>query len=386
MPSLSVELPAYVITKDRKAGTVFYFQVPKRQRPLGWPGTHRLPLEHSKRTGLGDAAELAAVTADAASLYRRMQAELSGEPEKARLHTLPWLVKSFEKHLETKPRKGKRKGIAKSTARQYAWAARQLIEWSKESGHPHVRAITRPAVLQFLDTMMDKPTKRLHVAGYLRQLMFHAMDKGVRLDNPAIKLGLETPDAHVHIWTGEETETMIAAADEMGIEGIATAIAIAHDEGPRPGDIRKFMRPRDYTPNEGAFRYFQNKTNGWVVSPAGQRVFERLRQQPHTQLMLVINHRTSKKYNERVFARDFDRVREKTGFVHLQFRHLRHTFCVNGKRAGLDEFEIASKTGHSSKSVRDMLAQHYLPHDSVVATKATAKLEDYRRKLSGAAG
>lgn len=70
-----------------------------------------------------------------------------------------------------------------------------------------------------------------------------------------------------------------------------------------------------------------------------------------------------------------DRLRKATGLHHLQFRHLRHTFVVNAKRAGLDAFEIASKTGHSPKGVEDMLRRHYLPHDSIVAANATRKME-----------
>ncbi|HEY1630842.1 MAG TPA: hypothetical protein VGF56_05970 [Rhizomicrobium sp.] len=376
LPSTTVKLPPYVVLQRRGDGrTAFYFQVPKRLRPDGWSGAYRLPLDHMKRTGAGDAAELAAVTADADTFLRRLKAERSGQPEHYRLYTLPWLIQSFDQKMKTKER-------APRTLTGYAYAARQVEAWSQESGHPHVRLITRPAVLQFLSTMDATPIKRRFVASYLRSLMTHAMDKGLRTDNPAIRLGLETPEAKVHIWSDAELQTMLTAADELGLEGVATAMQIAHDEGPRPGDILGFQKHRDFNVRDWTFRYFQNKTGGWVVSPAGRRVRERLAQQPDTQLMLVINPRTMKRYNERVFTRDFDRLRTKTGLTELNFRHLRHTFVVKCKRAGLDEFEIASKTGHSAKSVRDMLARHYLPHDSEVATNATAKIEAYReRKL-----
>lgn len=377
VPSLKINLPTYTIAVARRSGTAFYFQIPARLRPKGWAATYRLPLSSDQRTGVADAAEVAAVTDDAKTLYQRLKSERAKAPDYVRAHTLPWLIQSFEHVM-------KAKGRARGTMRAYAYAARQVSAWAKKSGDPHVRLITRPSVLSFLATMDATPLKRHHVASFLRSLMTHAMDKGLRTDNPCLRLGLETPAAKVHIWTETETKTMVAKADELGLEGIGTAIMISHDEGPRPGDILKFQRHREYAPREGALRYHQGKTDGWVTSPVSQRLRERLAKQPETQLLLVINPRTKRIYNERVFARDFRRVTKACDMGHLDFRHLRHTFVVNAKRAGLDEFEIGSKTGHSAKSVRDMLGRHYLPHDSEVATNATAKIEAYRkRKLDG---
>jgi site-specific recombinase XerD len=391
MPSLEIELPPYVVPKRRGGDVVFYFQVPARLRPEGWPGALRLPLDASKRSGRGDAAELAAVVADGENLYRRLQGERSGLPAAARLHTLPWLIQSFEHHLKTTPRE---KPISQSTLDDYAYFGRVVIEWSAESGHPHVKTISRPAALEFLATMNDTPTKRKHVAGYLRQLMYHAMDKGVRPDNPFVKIKTETPKAKVHIWDDAELDKMVTTADELQLGAIATAMLIAHDEGPRPCDVLAFERKAEtvsgradlkterghYTPADGCFRYFQKKTDGWVVSPAGQRVRDRLARQPALQRPLVMNAHTLKAYNERVFLRDFHRVKEAAELPHLQFRHLRHTFCVKAKRAGLDAISIASKTGHDPKSVEDMLRKYYLPHDSEVAMNATAQLEAHRNR------
>jgi integrase len=382
VPSLTVELPKYVVRKDRADGSAFYFQVPRRLRPEGWPGAYRIPLAKEKRTGRADAAELATVTADAEDLYNRMKGEKEGSPDTTRLNTLPWLIASYEAKL-----KRRKKPPSPRTWRQYAYAAKQIKEWSAISGHPDVRQITRTAILEFVATMDATPTNRNHVAGYLHRLMKHACHLEIRETNPCVELELETPEAQVHIWEETEFETIMGAADaDPYLVEVGTAVLIAYLEGPRPGDIQKFQRGKQYSPKDGALRYFQSKTkdnphtNGWVTTPVNPRVRKRLAAQPATQLMLVVNKRTGKQYNERVFQRDFDRLREATGLHHLQFRHLRHTFVVNCKRAGLDAFEIASKTGHSQKSVEDMLRKHYLPHDSEVAANATRKIEEYRQR------
>lgn len=394
MPSLSVELPPYVVTKNRGGGVVFYFQVPARLRPDGWPGALRLPLDHLQRTGKADAAELAAVVADGETLYQRLEAERDGQPAALRLHTLPWLIQGFEHHLRDTPRE---RPIGKKTLRQYRHLGAVVTEWAMASGNPHVKTITRPAAIEFLATMNSTPTKRKHVSGYMRQLMFFAMDKGLRTDNPFVRLKTEVPKAFVHIWTDAELDKMVKTAEELQLGAIATAMLIAHDEGPRPCDVLAFERKAEvisgradqqterghYTPSDGCFRYFQKKTEGWVVSPAGQRVRDRLAWQPELQRPLVMNAHTFKAYNERVFLRDFHRVKAAAGLDHLQFRHLRHTFVVKAKRAKLDSHSIAAKTGHSEKSVDDMLRKHYLPHDSEVASAATAQLEAWRAAKAG---
>src|SRR4051812_12539784 len=285
--SPNAKSPMYVVEKPRGDQLAFYFQVPKRSRPEGWPGAIRLPIDSLKRSGRGDAAERNAVAKDAKSLYERLTKERTGESMGHPPGSVPWLIQSFEQSLKTKPRGGRKGPIAQRTLKAYAYAARQVTEWSKEAGHPDVTLITRPAILEFLSTMNANPSKRKFMASYLRTLMFHAMDKGLRTENPAVKLGVEAPDAHVHIWTDDELDQMVAAAEEMHLEQVATAMLIAHDEGPRPVDVLAFQRFRDYTPRDGAFRYFQHKTRDWVVSPAGRRVRERLARQPSEQLMLV---------------------------------------------------------------------------------------------------
>src|SRR4051812_13894213 len=90
MPSLTVALPPYVVTKVRGGVTVFYFQVPRRLRPEGWAGAYRLPMDANKRTGICDGVELAAVVADGEALYERLTGERAGAPTLARLNTLPW--------------------------------------------------------------------------------------------------------------------------------------------------------------------------------------------------------------------------------------------------------------------------------------------------------
>jgi hypothetical protein len=93
-----------------------------------------------------------------------------------------------------------------------------------------------------------------------------------------------------------------------------------------------------------------------VVSPAGKRVRDRLAQQPELQRMLVMNANTRKRaYNERVFLRDFHTVKAAAGIADLQFRHLRHTFVVEAKRARPRQPRHSVQDRTQRKVVDDML-------------------------------
>ena len=62
----------------------------------------------------------------------------------------------------------------------------------------------------------------------------------------------------------------------------------------------------------------------------------------------------------------------------LTFHDLRGTAVVTLARAGCNEVEIYSITGHKPGDVRAILTAHYLPRDAEVASNAIAKLNPYR--------
>ena len=58
---------------------------------------------------------------------------------------------------------------------------------------------------------------------------------------------------------------------------------------------------------------------------------------------------------------------------------LRGTAVVTMARAGCNEVEIYSLTGHKPSDVRAILTAHYLPQDAEVAGNAIAKLNRYKK-------
>lgn len=371
MPLLSVKLPAYTVAKKRRDGTVaFYFQVPARLRPEGWAGGYRLPSDPLKRTGLADAAEIAAVTKDAEAFLARLGGERAGIPQSARHGTLPWLITSYETC-------DKFKGCKPRTQRTYRYAARVVATFSAEGGHPAIIRITQPHVLGFLATMDAQPRKRNQIASYLSIIMSHAVRLGLLTSNPAKDLDLRAAPRRkkVHIWSDEDLADKMLAARVNGRASVALAILIAHDQGFRPTDTLRLQKGRDYDTKTGRFKFRCSKTGEWAECDATMRVRAAIEATPAEQLVLVVNEETGKVYNERVFNRHFNIARGED--THLWFRELRHTHVVKARRAGLTSDEIAGRTAHSPRSVDKILEEFYSPHDTEVIQRGAAKFEAY---------
>ena len=73
----------------------------------------------------------------------------------------------------------------------------------------------------------------------------------------------------------------------------------------------------------------------------------------------------------------------RAGIRGLTFHDLRGTAVVTLARAGCNEVEIYSITGHKPSDVQAILTAHYLPRDAEVADNAIAKLNRYTGDQTG---
>ena len=74
------------------------------------------------------------------------------------------------------------------------------------------------------------------------------------------------------------------------------------------------------------------------------------------------------------------KVTMRAGLRGLTFHDLRGTAVVTLARAGCNEVEIYSITGHKPSDVQAILTAHYLPRDAEVAGNAIAKLNGYKAR------
>jgi integrase len=85
-----------------------------------------------------------------------------------------------------------------------------------------------------------------------------------------------------------------------------------------------------------------------------------------------------KPWSESGFQGAWGNATMRAGIRGLTFHDLRGTAVVTLARAGCNEVEIYSITGHKPGDVQAILTTHYLPRDAEVAGNAIAKLNAYK--------
>ena len=174
MGKIDIALPRYVVAKRRGEQWAFYFQLPKRLQPEGWPsGTIRLKDEHG--VAIDDPTAAVVRGRELNAMLDRARAQIAAGPIEG---TLPWLISEYQ-HSDNYRSK------AEQTRYQYDLLARMMIAWSKEKNHPLVGRLTVPSALKFLARFDDRPTYRMRAAAFGSILWNFGRRRGVVPRGPA---------------------------------------------------------------------------------------------------------------------------------------------------------------------------------------------------------
>lgn len=323
-------------------------------RPDTWPRTIRLN------------DEIGEMFRQAEDLNMRLKAEQGGAPAAAHLKgSFPWLLQKYNQS----PRY---KDLSPRTKILYDWCAREVIQWSKEAGHPHIKNVTRPTVFNFLEEFNDKPTKKKKIYVFIRVLLGFACDIGEIETNPALSMRVKEAEVTVHIWTDAEIAAIVAKADELDYKSIGTAVLLAAETGQRQGDVLSLRYGQDY--KDGRFMFRQSKTKEIMSFNATILLKSRL---TDAEEGLIVPTKSGGRFMQRNFFRGFKAARKAAGLGHCKFQTLRHTAIVRLARAGCTHSEIAAISGHTEASVASIL-RRYLPRDTEIADNAISKVEKKR--------
>lgn len=369
MPSVKLELGRYVTLRPRKDGTVrVLMEVPPRLRPSGWSAAIPLPIEGARTGDLSDLGEIDRIRTDAKRLYDRLlQARAGTTAPETHRHDLPTLNRAWQQSQHFKAKKPR-------TQKGYAYHASLIEDWSAATGHKPISGLGREAIEKYLALYDDRPTTRRHVKIVLKMLLDHAVAMGWRTDNPAERIKVAAPKTSVQIW---ERHDVMAGAWACVMAGQSPAAALMLTEweiGQRLTDARMFRWGAEYQPEDGAFRFWQEKTQSYVTIPVSDALRGLLGavRDPDS-LYLFVDRKTGKPFAEQRLGHVWAAIRLEAGLGRrLQIRTLRHSCVVQLARAGCTVPEIAAITGHSPFSVEQILAK-YLPRDNEVAWNAQVK-------------
>lgn len=374
MAKIDCHLPPHCQVRLRRAYADVYFAVHPKNRPSGWPATINLG-----RTDRMSVQEIMQKAQEVFHEFEEFRAKAAGVCLNGRAGSLPDIILRYKNGpLWT--------DLSARTRKDYAFYLEELRQWSGKNNHPNIAHLSPPVVVRYLNGFEDTPVKQARMRSILRILCSVAVMEGFLSRNPIdgnIRLKRRAKKKRpITLWSQNEMDSFIAAAEQAGFGSIGTAALIAFETGQRRGDVLKLQKPRDY--KDGRFIFSQNKTGKTVSIRTTAQLCARLDALPDDQLMLVRHENTGRAWQESVFCHKFREIADTAGLKQHIFMHLRHSAVANLERAGNTIPLIASVTGHSRQTVQEILDRHYgVDRDEEMADQAISNLEEYRQRKTG---
>jgi len=265
-------------------------------------------------------------------------------------------------------------GISERTRCDYT---KQIKRIERAFGDFPIKALDDPkARAVFLDWRDELARTSLRQADYayqtLARILSWSLKRGLITHNPCAEGGRLYRGTRVDkIWPDADVARFLETAPPH----LRLAMMLAINTGQRQGDLLKLP----WSAYDGKIiRVRQRKTAAYVPIPVADELREALDTVPKRSPLMLVNM-DGKPWSESGFQGAWGKATARAGTKGLTFHDLRGTAVVTLARAGCNEVEIYSITGHKPGDVQAILTAHYLPRDSEVATNAIAKLNVYKQ-------
>lgn len=399
--------PRYLITKSGPAGGLprHYWEPDDRLRAEGWR-PQRVPQDWARYT------DAAALWTAAVARATELNLDLDRRREEAALRqvrpapppaqrTLGMLIRAYRASRAFTR-------LAPKTQRGYRQCLDRLDDWGGDAPLP---AITAPRVQRLLEANAATPAFANAIVRVLRLVLAWGKLEGWVTANAAERPRLVGAKPSGLIWPHAAVTTFVQAADAAGRWSVGTAVMLNEWLGQREGDILTLSR---HMIRNGKLWIGQSKTGARVALPVNKvpHLAQRLAEEEARQvaraaggvlpLQLIVSEETGMPYKEDNFRHVFATIRAEAaklapdGFPvdylmpgrdatdpqamivrmeDLTFRHLRHTAVTRNGEAEVPATLISSITGHSVKTV-DQLLDLYMVRTSRMAEVAfTMRME-----------
>jgi len=227
-----------------------------------------------------------------------------------------------------------------STQRAYRGTIERLC---KDHGDKRVADLQRHHVVRLMSALAEKPGAANNLRMGLRVMMRHAVEIGIRADDPtrdvrAIRIKTEG----FHSWTDEE----IAQFERHHPIGSRARLAIALllYTGQRRGDV---IRMGAQHIRNGALHVKQEKTGTELVIPVHPTLAAIIAAAPRNHLTFVTT-RLGGPFERSAFSRWFRHQCDDAGLPHCSAHGLRKAAARRLAEAGCTAHEIGAITGHAS--------------------------------------
>jgi integrase len=266
-------------------------------------------------------------------------------------------------------------GISLRTRKDYI---KQIKRIERAFGDFPIKALSDPrsrsVFLEWRDELARTSLRQADYAyGTLARVLSWAHGRGLIAKNPCSKAGkLYRGSRAAKIWNEDDIERFLRTAPSH----LGLAMLLAINTGQRQGDL--FRLPWS-SYDCATIKLRQRKTGAYVPIPVSEALKNALdaavRRSP-----IILTNSDGKPWSESGFQGAWGKATTRAGIRGLTFHDLRGTAVVTLARAGCNEVEIYSITGHKPSDVQAILTMHYLPRDAEVASNAIAKLNLYQAR------
>ncbi len=264
-------------------------------------------------------------------------------------------------------------GISPRTRRDYI---KQIKRIERAFGDFPIKALDDPRAtsvfLEWRDRLAQTSLRQADYAyGTLSRVLSWAVKRRLVATNPCANGGKLYQGTRIDkVWADEDVARFRRAAPP----NLRLAMLLATNTGQRQGDLLRLP----WSAYDGTnIKLRQKKTGAYVAIPVTDELKAALDAAPR-RCPIMLTNSDGKPWSESGFQGAWGKAATRAGIRGLTFHDLRGTAVVTLARAGCNEVEIYSITGHKPGDVQAILTAHYLPRDAEVAGNAIAKLNRYK--------
>ena len=252
-------------------------------------------------------------------------------------------------------------------------------------GHHPVRLIERRHGRGFYNKLRIDEGFSVHktrkVMKWAIRLIWYAIEIGVRDDHPWQKLDMERPQGRREVWTPDEIESVIAAAESGGKASsgnviparpsVALATRIAYDTALPQQDVLALTWPQYDGDGLTVKQIKPRGDRNELYLPLSVATREILDGMDKTSTHIVVSEETGLPYTDRrIFSRSFRRFRDRAGVSGKTFQDIRRTALTELGNRGATEAEITRISGHK---IGSRVIDVYVRPDRTAAISAANK-------------
>lgn len=307
-----------------------------------WDPPDRLRKSHNLKT-----VALGADQSNAWAYARTLNREnLSIGKDQSPVGTVRWMIDTF---LDSE----RCSGLSAVTQRDYRWLGQKVLSDIPVGAHTLGQlpaASVKPRHADFIYTIVrdERGEATAHYACRFARRLWHwaARREIVPMVNPWAGMELKSPAARTALWTREQVEAVVKAAEESARPSLGLATLLAYWLGHRQGDVLGLT----WTALDAGI--VETRKTGRVL-PIDVSAYPKLnlaligvsRSSTH----VVTHERTGLPYNKYTFGHRWREIANKAGIPKtLQFRDLRATAITELADAGADIIELSTHSGHDT--------------------------------------